>query len=207
MTISLCIITKNEQQSLESFLNHHKDLVDEIIIVDTGSNDDTINIAKKFTDNIFNLEWSNNFAEARNFSISKATKEWILWLDPDETIDKNNFNEIKEIAENKAFLGFRFIQETYYKNKIVMTRGICKLFQNKKNIKFIYPVHETVRNSIKSLNGRIGKTGITIIHKPILNKEKSLYYLELLENKKQKFPDSTAEKEIETEKNLLNELQ
>ena len=205
MSISLCIITKDEENRLEEFLSIHKELVDEIIIVDTGSTDNTINIAKKFTDKIFEIEWNNDFSEARNFSIEKATKDWILWLDPDEKID--NFEEIKELIENKAFLGFRFIQETYDKNKMISTRGICKLFQNNKNIKFIYPIHETVRESIRQLGGRIGKSGIPVKHTPELNKEKSEYYLEILEKKKQDFPDSNADKEIEMEKEILLKIQ
>ncbi len=202
MTISLCLITKNEGNSLEEFLNHHKELADEIIIVDTGSTDSTLDIAKRFTNKVFFFEWNDDFSSARNFSISEATKEWILWLDPDERIRKEDFEEIKELTENKAFLGFRFIQETYYNSKQIMIRGICKLFQNNEKIRFIYPVHETVRESIKQLSGRIGKTGIVIRHEPKLGKEKSEYYLKLLEKKKKDFPDSNTDKEIETEKSI-----
>ena len=158
------------------------------------------------TNKIFDFRWKDDFSEARNFSISKAECDWILWLDPDEYIKKEDFDEIRELTENKAFLGFRFIQETMYKDKQIMTRGICKLFQNHKGISFTYPIHETVRESIRKLNGRIGKTGIVISHTPELSKEKSDYYLRLLEKKKGLFPDSNTEKEIETEKTILHAL-
>lgn len=199
MTISLCLIVKNEEKLLGEFLNHHAKLADEIIIVDTGSTDNTKQIAKKFTPDVYDIKWSDDFSIARNFSIEKAKSNWILWLDPDEKIDEKDFEKIRKLTENKEYLGYRFIQETFFNNNLISTRGICKLFQNNQNIKFIYPVHETVRESIKRLNGKIGKTGITIKHYPKLSREKSDYYLKLLKIKKEKFPESNTGKEIENE--------
>jgi len=201
--ISLCIITKDEEGILEDFLAKIKEFVDEIIIVDTGSKDKTKEIAKRFTDKVYDFKWNDNFADARNFSIEKATKEWILILDPDEKIENNDFTRIKEIISNsdEDFLGYRLIQETYFKNKVASVRGICKVFRNDKRIRFIYPIHETVRESIKKLNGKIGKTGIVIKHYPKINKKKQEYYLKLLNIKKQLFPESNVDKEIKNELN------
>ncbi len=204
--ISLCMIAKDEEKLLESFLNPIKDIVDEIIVVDTGSKDKTKEIAKKFTNNIYNFKWCDDFSKARNFSISKATKEWILVLDPDEKITKDDLIKMKNIINKneKDVLGYRLIQKTYYKNKVISIRGICRVFKNKKGIKFIYPIHETVRPSIKQLKTRIGKTGIIIKHHPKITKEKQNYYLKLLKTKKEKFPESNVDKEIENESTLFN---
>jgi glycosyltransferase involved in cell wall biosynthesis len=222
MPISLCLIVKNEEKPLREFLSHHRSLADEIIIVDTGSTDSTIGIAEKFTKKVFKFRWNNNFSEARNFSIKKANFNWILWLDPDEKIKKNDFEKIKELTKNKDYLGYSFIQKTHTnveahprfvkegKNnfKGYYIRRICKLFRNNKGIKFEYPVHETVINSIKRLKGRIRHTNIVIEHFPenkesafLLKKQKN--YLRLLKNKKKSFPESNAEKEIFTEKAIL----
>jgi glycosyltransferase involved in cell wall biosynthesis len=206
MTISLCLIVKNESGLLTEFLEHYIPLADEIIIIDTGSTDNTVKIAEKFTNKVYNFKWSDDFSSARNFSISKATKDWILWMDPDEMIDEKDFEKIRNLTEETKNLGYRFIQETHYKNKLMFIRGICKLFQNNKGIEFVYPVHETVRESIKKLNGRIGKSGIVIKHNPKLNREKSETYLRLLERKKEEFPKSNFEKEIENENNFLDKL-
>ncbi|MBU3112279.1 tetratricopeptide repeat-containing glycosyltransferase family 2 protein [Clostridium lacusfryxellense] len=86
VTISLCMIVKNEEDVLGRCLECVKDIVDEIIIVDTGSTDNTKKIALEYTDNLFDFEWINDFSAARNNAFSKATKDYILWLDADDVI-------------------------------------------------------------------------------------------------------------------------
>ena len=83
-TISLCMIVKDEEAVLDKCLKSVHDLVDEIIIVDTGSTDKTKEIAKKYTDKIYDFKWVDDFAKARNYSFSKATKDYIFWLDADD---------------------------------------------------------------------------------------------------------------------------
>jgi glycosyltransferase involved in cell wall biosynthesis/thiol-disulfide isomerase/thioredoxin len=85
-TISLCMIVKNESRHLADCLNSVVDLVDEIVIADTGSTDNTKQIAAEFTDKIYDFPWIDDFSAARNFSYSKATKDYIMWLDADDTI-------------------------------------------------------------------------------------------------------------------------
>src|SRR5690606_23268197 len=98
--ISLCMIVKNEEKVLRRCLESVDGLVDEIIIVDTGSTDKTKEIASKFTTQIFDYKWINNFADARNYAQSKAKGKWILFLDGDEYVDRGNFTEtIKSIKE------------------------------------------------------------------------------------------------------------
>jgi len=97
--ISLCMIVKDEEQFIANCLNSVKNLVDEFIIVDTGSTDNTINIINNL--NLKNLKiikvkWENDFSKARNESLKHATKGWILVLDSDETISKKDHQKIKE---------------------------------------------------------------------------------------------------------------
>src|SRR3989344_2942260 len=106
--ISLCMIVKNEDQFIEQCLNSVKDLVDEFVIVDTGSEDKTIEIIKN--SNLKNLKiikhkWNNDFSEARNISLKRATKDWILVLDADEKISKKDHDKIKELIkkDNTAY--------------------------------------------------------------------------------------------------------
>jgi Glycosyltransferases involved in cell wall biogenesis len=100
------MIIKNEEHNLIKCLGNIKSKVDEIVIVDTGSTDKTKEIAKRYTDRIFDFEWCNDFAAARNYSISMAKNDWILILDADEVVEFYNKKTInKFIAENDKVVG------------------------------------------------------------------------------------------------------
>lgn len=90
ITLSICMIVKNESDVLARCLSCIKDIADEIIIVDTGSTDDTKEIARRFTSKVYEFAWCEDFAAARNFSFSKATMEYSMWLDADDVIDEQN---------------------------------------------------------------------------------------------------------------------
>ncbi len=96
--LSLCMIVKNEEETLELCLKNVKNYVDEIIIVDTGSKDKTKEIALKYTNKIFDFTWCSDFAKARNFSIEKSSNAWVLVLDADEYIETFNIENIKEFC-------------------------------------------------------------------------------------------------------------
>lgn len=97
ITISLCMIVKNEESVLETCLSSVKNIVDEIIIVDTGSTDNTKSIAKKFNTKFYDFEWCNDFAKARNYSFSHATKDYILWLDADDILPEKDVEKLKNL--------------------------------------------------------------------------------------------------------------
>src|SRR3989344_6100650 len=112
-TISLCMITKSEERFLEQCLNSVKDIVDEIIIVDTGSTDKTKEIALSFGAKVHNFKWIDNFSAARNESIKHATKDWIFVLDADEKLDESAKEKIKEAIKKKGVDGFSLPQLNY----------------------------------------------------------------------------------------------
>lgn len=86
-TISLCMIVRDEEAVLNRCLASAAALADEIVIVDTGSSDRTKEIASRYTDRIFDFAWIDDFAAARNFSFSKGTKDFLMWLDADDVIE------------------------------------------------------------------------------------------------------------------------
>ncbi|WP_338708081.1 glycosyltransferase family 2 protein [Paenibacillus amylolyticus] len=86
ITISLCMIVKNEERTLARCLDSVAGIADEIVIVDTGSSDRTMDIAAQYTDQVYTYEWTEDFAAARNESFAKATQEYILWLDADDVL-------------------------------------------------------------------------------------------------------------------------
>src|SRR3989344_295540 len=119
-TLSLCMITKNEEQFLEQCLNSVKELVDEIIIVDTGSTDKTKEIASKFTDKIYDFQWCDDFSAARNESLKYATQDWILVLDADEVISKEDYQKIKELIQPEIqpeASAYTLIQRNYFQSE------------------------------------------------------------------------------------------
>ncbi|MGG0706024.1 tetratricopeptide repeat-containing glycosyltransferase family 2 protein [Bacillus paramobilis] len=100
--MSACLIVKNEEDMLQKCLQSLQEGIDEIVVVDTGSTDATKEIAKEFTDKVYDFEWVNDFAAARNFAASKASGEWILAIDADECVDGENFKKaIKEVQLQK----------------------------------------------------------------------------------------------------------
>lgn len=87
--ISLCMIVKDKEAVIERCLQTIRPLVDEIVVVDTGSADATKHLAGRYTDQVYDFQWIDDFSAARNFSFSFATKEYILWLDADDTLTED----------------------------------------------------------------------------------------------------------------------
>ncbi len=100
ITISLCMIVKNEEDVIERCLKSVSDLVDEIIIIDTGSSDNTKALLSQFTDRVFDFQWIDDFAAARNASFEKATMDYILWLDADDVLEEADRKKLKELKES-----------------------------------------------------------------------------------------------------------
>lgn len=98
--ISVCIITKNEEKNLEKCLSKIRPYPFEIIVVDTGSTDNTKIIAEKYADAVYDFKWINDFSAARNFSISKASNDWILVLDSDEYVRELDYNGILQFTKD-----------------------------------------------------------------------------------------------------------
>ncbi|WP_343252478.1 tetratricopeptide repeat-containing glycosyltransferase family 2 protein [Ligaoa zhengdingensis] len=90
VTISLCMIVKDEEQNLPGCLDSVKDLVDEIVIVDTGSSDRTEEIARRYTDQVYRYAWRDDFAAARNFAFDHGAMQYCMWLDADDRMEGEN---------------------------------------------------------------------------------------------------------------------
>ena len=99
MELSLCMIVRNEEVNLAKCLESVKAAVDEIIILDTGSTDRTKEIAARYTPNVYDYIWQNDFAAARNASMERATKDFILWLDADDVIDAPQLKKLLDLKE------------------------------------------------------------------------------------------------------------
>lgn len=147
-TVSLCMIVKNEESCLRRCLNSLDGIVDEMIIVDTGSTDQTIEIAKEFNAIIKPYQWNNDFAAARNYALSFATKEWILVLDADEYLRESDHDLLIE-----AFNDFNY--DCYFIKTLNFTTSATdenymvnlnqRIFKNYKGFKYVGSIHEQVQ--------------------------------------------------------------
>ncbi|MBS3113628.1 glycosyltransferase [Candidatus Woesearchaeota archaeon] len=183
-TISLCMITKNEEKFLELCLNSVKSIVDEIIIVDTGSTDKTKEIAKKFNAKIIDFKWIDDFSAAKNESLKHATRDWVLVLDADEVIEKKDLDKIKNAIENseKDFVGFSLEQRSYINNffegavknnsdfelvknyLFYIPHHLVRLFKNSLGLYFKHRVHELIEDSIIEKNLKYRKIDVVLHH-------------------------------------------
>jgi glycosyltransferase involved in cell wall biosynthesis len=147
--LTLSMIVKNEQAKLAECLSSVEGIADEIVIVDTGSKDNTKSIAKSFGAQVFDFEWVNDFSKARNFALSKSNGNWILYLDADETLDTESKIELTKLLNNHAKLGVRCIVESSDDfNNSPITIRYPRLFKNSTTIEFCGKVHEQIENSL-----------------------------------------------------------
>lgn len=146
ITLSLCMIVKDEEKTLARCLNSVKSFIDEIIIVDTGSNDKTKEIAKRFNAKIYDFEWISDFAAARNFSFSKATSDYILWLDGDDFIDNENISKIENLLKNLDnkydYISGQYILLRNKEGKVDSVLRRNRIVKREKNFRWIGKVHE-----------------------------------------------------------------
>lgn len=121
LSVSLCMIVKNEEESLARCLDSVKNIVDEMIIVDTGSEDSTVKIAASYGAKVFHYKWNDSFADARNFSLSKAECDWILVMDADDELVKEDVNKLQELIND------RNAADVYYMKTLCFTGEVPDL--------------------------------------------------------------------------------
>ena len=166
--LSVCMIVKNEQDVLARCLNCVKSFADEIIVVDTGSTDNTKEISKNFGALVYDFEWCDDFSKARNFSFSKANGDYIMWLDADDVIPK---------SEQEKIIGLKLALNETYCPDVIMCYYVASVDENgkpdfyykreriiKNNAGFIWqePVHECIAPF-----GQIENSNIYIYHKKV----------------------------------------
>ncbi len=144
--ISLCMIVKNEERFLAQCLRSVAGAVDEIIIVDTGSSDRTIEIARSFGARVIEREWRDDFSWARNESIKDATKRWIMFLDADEELTPESKDALKQLRNAPAYKGAVWVRcfnrADDYLGTGDMSHALVRIFPNDEEIRFRGLIHE-----------------------------------------------------------------
>ena len=167
-TISVCMIVKNEEKVLARCLDSLKGLWEELIIVDTGSNNGTKKIAKKYTDKVYDFVWTGNFSDARNFSFSKAGCDYIYSADADEVLDEENREKFLLLKNALTADSEIEIVQMYYGNQLSQNSIYNfdkeyrpKLYKRLRKFMWQEPIHEAVR-----LEPVVYDSDIVIWHKP-----------------------------------------
>ncbi|MCL4540701.1 MAG: glycosyltransferase [Bacteroidetes bacterium] len=165
--ITLCMIVRNEEASLDRCLSSVEGVADEIVIVDTGSTDGTAEIARRHGAKIFVHEWKNDFSEARNAALDSASGEWILVLDADEELEGETQKKMRGVVDAAAADGIEMTVRSLMPEYDVLKyedTGIVRLFRNDKNYRYVMPVHEQIRSSIEKNGGVIIRSDLVIAH-------------------------------------------
>lgn len=175
--ISLCMIVKNEEGNLRRCLASVAGAVDEIIVADTGSTDNTCRVAEEFGCRLIHHPWTGNFSEARNASLAPATGEWILYLDADEELTAESREGLRRLVCDDTAEGY-FIKVINYLGSEGWTETcpdlIFRLFRNRRDYRFHGAIHEQIVDVILQKNNsaryRIAE-GVTILHYGYLNSQ------------------------------------
>lgn len=158
------MIVRNEEEVLERCLDSIKDVVDEIILVDTGSTDETKKIGKKYTDQIFDFPWTDDFSAARNFAFQKGHMEYLMWMDADDILpfnSKKNFSRMKEqVEEGIDIIMMPYVIAFDEKDRGIFSYNRERIVKNHAGYSFEGRVHEAI-----PLSGKICYWEIPIEHR------------------------------------------
>ncbi|MDE5897158.1 MAG: glycosyltransferase family 2 protein [Clostridia bacterium] len=156
MTVSLCMIVKDEETVLARCLDSVKDCTDEIIIVDTGSTDGTVGLARRYTDRVYSFPWKDDFSAARNFAFSKAKCDYLLWLDADDRISPDSADgllalksELDTARPDIVFCPYDAAFDSEGKPTLTYYRE--RLIRREANLRFVGRVHECIPPQGKTL--------------------------------------------------------
>jgi len=182
------MIVKNEEENLPRCLESIKDIVDEIIIVDTGSTDSTVKIAESYGAKVFFYKWDSSFANARNFSLEKASKDWILIMDADDELKREDKDKVIHLVNDKSsnidiFFGetLSYVGET--PGSEIYTNINVRFIRNGKGIKFRGDIHEQIvfenKNDVRLAEVRFYHYGY--LNKTVEAKNKRKRNMEIIE--------------------------
>ncbi|MFB5764127.1 glycosyltransferase [Paenibacillus medicaginis] len=170
-SISLCMIVKNEEEYLPKCLGSVQGVVDEIIIVDTGSTDATIAIARAYGAKVIPMPWQDSFADARNRGFEEATGDWILWLDADEEMDVDEAGKLKELLNREAIReqkieGIQLVFCHHVEGGGTEEVQLLRMVRNRPQYRFEGRIHEQILPGMLKCNPglQLGQVDIHVHH-------------------------------------------
>ena len=195
-TLSLCMIVRNEEARLGRCLESVRGLVDEIVVVDTGSDDGTVSVAKQHGAKVGFFEWCDDFAAARNASISMAMGDWIMWLDADDVLPPESHAPIRQCLSGSREKAYFFVLDDQGYERISCLQ--LRLFPNLPEVRFEMPVHEQVAPSLSRLGLEMVQSKIRVLHTGYTTPEvvagKKERYLKIMERWVEAHPEDYMER-------------
>jgi glycosyltransferase involved in cell wall biosynthesis len=168
LTLSLCMIVRDEEQMLARCLAAAAPAVDEIIVVDTGSQDATIEIARSFGAQVIEHQWTDSFAEARNISFDAATGDWLLFLDADEILVAEDAQRLRSLTGHTWREAFYLVETSYTGNAgdgFAVINNALRVFRNRPQYRFEGRIHEQIAHNLPVYApGRIQQTSVRVEH-------------------------------------------
>jgi glycosyltransferase involved in cell wall biosynthesis/Flp pilus assembly protein TadD len=181
--LTLCMIVRNEEERLGNCLESAKDVVDEIVIIDTGSTDGTVDIARSYGAVLGTFEWCDDFSAARNQSLQLATGDWIMWLDADDLMPAEFHQPIRSLVAGPCDRSYFFVLDDRGFESVSCLQ--MRLFPNLEGITFEMPIHEQVTPSLGRLGIDMQPTDIRVVHTgyttPEVVNQKKQRYLAIME--------------------------
>jgi glycosyl transferase family 2/flagellin-like protein len=190
LTLSLVMIVKDEQEMLPGCLEAVRDAVDEMIVVDTGSTDRTVEIAESFGATVVRFPWNGSFADARNVSLDHATCDWVMYLDADEHMMPEDAPKLRELLERTWREGFYLVETNYTggdESGAAVTHHALRLLRRRPQYRFEGRIHEQKTHTMPTfLPERFETSTVRMRHygylrSRITSKDKSRRNIELLE--------------------------
>lgn len=159
---SVCIITKNNAKTLETCLRSVSDYFDEIVVADTGSSDSTKEIAKRYTDCVFDFKWNADFADSRNFAVEKARNDFIFSLDSDERLERIDCSQLLDFSNKHSTDIGRIEILNLQADQTFQREHVSRIF-NRKNFRFEGSVHEQIVSTSHADRSMV-ELNVLIIH-------------------------------------------
>ena len=154
--ISLCMIVKDEESFLDACLCSAAPCVDEMVIVDTGSTDRTVEIAEDHGATVLHFEWCDDFAAARNFALEHASGDWVLSLDADEVLTPETPAKIRALVEDPGVAGYHMRFQNLYTSKKTLGVIMVRLFRNLPKVRWLNRIHEQITPKLAEIAGQEG---------------------------------------------------
>ncbi|HLV33337.1 MAG TPA: glycosyltransferase [Chitinispirillaceae bacterium] len=182
--LSVCMIVKNESANIQRSLQNLNGVADELVVVDTGSTDSTVETAKEFGAKIICDPWRQDFSWSRNISLQNATCQWILWLDADDSVPIESLDALNKLKKEKPDRVFSFIVRNEHPGNTGTEFFQARMFPNHPQIRFERSIHEQITPSAFRLGMKLEKKNIVIYHhgysNPVLLKQKAHRNLKML---------------------------